>query len=56
VKLPICIVKWSTAWQTNDASVRERIKKDLIDDVKNDPASAENVTYPKSSLGLKMGF
>ena len=24
-------------WLTNDASVRERIKKDLIDDVRNDP-------------------
>ncbi|XP_068738299.1 uncharacterized protein [Montipora capricornis] len=31
-------------WLTNDSSVRERIKKDLIDDVKRDPVSAENVT------------
>ncbi|XP_074623309.1 uncharacterized protein LOC141881432 [Acropora palmata] len=42
-------------WLTNDPSVRERIKKDLIDDVKRDPVTAENVTYAKSSLGLKMG-
>ena len=42
-------------WLTNDPSVRERIKKDLIDDVKCDPVTAENVTYAKSSLGLKMG-
>ena len=42
-------------WLTNDPSVREKIKKDLIDEVKLDPVSAENVTYAKSSLGLKMG-
>ena len=42
-------------WLTNGASVRERIKNELIDDVKRDPVSAENVTYTKSSLGLKMG-
>ena len=42
-------------WLTNIPSVREKIKKDLIDEVKLDPVSAENVTYAKSSLGLKMG-
>ena len=42
-------------WLTNDPSVREKIKTDLIDEVKLDPVSAENVTYAKSSLGLKMG-
>jgi len=42
-------------WLTNDGSIRERIKKDLINDVKCDPVSAENVTYAKSSLGLKVG-
>ena len=42
-------------WLTNDPSVREKINKHLIDDVKLDPVSAENVTYAKSSLGLKMG-
>ena len=42
-------------WLTNDQSVREKISKDLIDKVKLDLVSAENVTYAKSSLGLKMG-
>jgi len=42
-------------WLTNEGSVRERIRKDLIDDVKRDPVSTENITYAKSSLGLKMG-
>ena len=42
-------------WLTNDASVRERIKKDLIDDVKLDPVSEENATYAKSSLGMQLG-
>ena len=30
-------------WLTNDPSVREKIKKDLINEVKLDPVSAENV-------------
>ena len=42
-------------WLTNDPSVREKIKKDLIDEEKLDPVLAENVTYAKSPLGLKMG-
>ena len=42
-------------WLTNDASVREIIKKDLIDDVKLDPVSEENATYAKSSLGMQLG-
>ena len=35
--------------------LERKLKKDLIDEVKLDPVSAENVTYTKSSLGLKMG-
>ena len=34
-------------WLTNDQSVREKISKDLIDKVKLDLVSAENVTYAK---------
>lgn len=42
-------------WLINDVRVRERIKKDLIDDVKCDLVLVENVMYVKLFLGLKMG-